>query len=47
MKKFFVIAVLGLTTLAISACGSGKAHCDAYGDNHINIEEESDLAENS
>ena len=44
MKRFFVLTVLGLATFAISSCGSGKAHCDAYGDNYVEME--NDLAEN-
>ena len=45
MKKFLILALLSLTTVAISSCGSGKAHCDAYSDNYISVEE-NDLADN-
>lgn len=45
MKKYLILALLSLTTAVMFSCGSGKAHCDAYGDNYINMEE-SDLADN-
>lgn len=45
MKKYLILALFGLATVAVTSCGSTKTHCDAYGDNYINIEE-SDLADN-
>lgn len=45
MRKFFIFTTTFLFfTLALIACGTGKAHCDAYGD-ATNTIEESDLAE--
>ncbi len=45
MKKYLILALFGLATIAVSSCGSGKANCDAYSDNYITIEE-NDLADN-
>ena len=47
MKKFFAIAITGLFfSFLMVACGTGKAHCDAYGDATINVDS-NELAENN
>ena len=46
MKKFFVIAVTGLFLFSTASCGTGRAHCDAYGDATTTTVEHDDLAEN-
>jgi hypothetical protein len=40
MKKIFALALLGLAIVSVtSACGSKKAHCEAFGnDQFIKVE---------
>lgn len=45
MKKLLPLAFFGVLFLAVSsACGSSKAHCEAYGDASTTIEHD-DLAQ--
>lgn len=44
MKRFLPWAFVGIFFVSLASCGSSKAHCDAYGDNSIELEHD-DLAQ--
>lgn len=45
MKRFLPWAFVGIFFVSLaSSCGSSKAHCDAYSDNTIELEQD-DLAQ--